>query len=195
MNNIKKHSFLLAAFLMLAMVSFAQTAEVETPKSKDNDGSILKKMVFGGNVGAGYANGWNVNLSPTVGYKLTQSTIAGVGISYSYADFNSAYFSNRTTYNTTGGRIFAQQLLFQNLYAHAEYEYLTYEIKVRTTDGRIVNQYNASAPGFLLGGGYASSFGYGVGFTTEVLYNVLYRSGISPYASPLVIRGGLMYGF
>lgn len=192
MNNVKKYSFLVIAFLAFATVNFAQTAEVETPKDEE---SILKKLVFGGNVGAGYANGWNINLSPTVGYKLTKSTIAGVGVSYLHSDFRNPYYANRTTYNSTGGRIFAQQLLFQNLYAHVEYEYLSYEIKVRTSDGRIVNQFEANAPGFLLGGGYTTSFGNGIGFTTEVLYNVLYRAGISPYATPLVFRGGLMFGF
>jgi hypothetical protein len=195
MNNIKKYSFLLLTFLFIATMSFAQTAEIETPKSKNNDESILKKLVLGGNVGVGYANGWNLNLSPTVGYKLTNSTIAGIGITYNYADFNNPFYNNRTTYNTTGGRIFAQQLLFQNLYAHAEYEYLSYEVKVRSNDGRIVNQFEATAPGLLLGGGYSSSFGNGFGFTTEILYNILYRSDISPYASPLIFRGGFMYGF
>lgn len=195
MNNIRKYGFLLLTFLVLSTISFAQTAEIEENKSNDNSESILKKLVLGGNIGAGYANGWNINLSPTVGYKFTNTTIGGVGITYNYADFNNPYYNNRTTYNTTGGRIFAQQLLFQNLYAHAEYEYLSYEVKVRTDDGRIVNQFEATAPGLLLGGGYSSSFGNGLGFTTEVLYNVLYRSGISPYASPLVFRGGLMYGF
>jgi hypothetical protein len=196
MNNIKKYGLLILAFLFIATISFAQTAETRETESKDDGESILNKLVIGGNVGAGYANGWNINLSPTIGYKLTNSTVVGVGITYNYADFNNPFYNNnRTTYNTTGGRVFVQQLLFQNLYAHVEYEYLSYEVRVRSNDGRVVSQFEATAPGLLLGGGYSSSFGNGLGFTTEILYNVLYRSDISPYASPLIFRGGLMYGF
>lgn len=194
MNKIKKYIFLLLIALFIATISFAQTAEKQ---SKEDDGeSILKSLVLGGNIGIGYANGWNFNLSPTIGYRFTKSTVGGFGITYSYADFSNSYYNNyQTTYNTTGGRIFARQLLFQNLYAHAEYEYLSYEVKVRANDGRIIDQFESTSPGLLLGGGYTTNFGHGLGFVTEVLYNVLYRSGYSPYSTPLVIRGGFMYGF
>lgn len=193
MSNIKKYTFLLLACLLISITVFAQEEE----ENNDQGNEILQKLVFGGNVGGGYANGWNINLSPTIGYKVTNTTIAGVGFNYIYSDFNNPYFSaNRTTYTTTGGRLFIQQLLFQNLYAQAEYEYLDYSLKVRSRgDGRVIDEITGQAPGLLLGGGYTTSFGYGLGMNIEVLYNVLYKEGISPYPSPLIIRGGLMYGF
>lgn len=191
MSNIKKYSFLILACLMLTLTGYAQEEE-EGAKEKSE---ILEKLVFGGNLGGGYANGWNLNISPTVGYKITDRTVTGLGLTYIYSDFQNPYYQNRTVYKVTGGRVFGQQLLFRNLYAHAEYEYLTYDLTVRSNDGRIISEFENQAPGLLLGGGHSTSFGYGLGFTIEVLYNVLYREGITPYSSPLRIRGGLMFGF
>jgi len=191
MNNIKKYGFLLLTCLLISFTAFGQEEEEQS----DRDYQILEKLVFGGNVGGGYANGWNINISPTVGYRVTNTTIAGLGVSYIYSDFNNPFFANRSTFNVTGGRLFVQQLLFQNLYAQAEYEYLDYSLKIRSSDGRVISESSGQAPGLLLGGGYTTSFGYGLGFNMEILYNVLYQVGVSPYPSPFIIRGGLMYGF
>lgn len=191
MNNIRKTAFI----LLCLMISFMTFAQEEEEKDDGNETPFIEKLVFGGNVGGGYANGWNINLSPTVGYRLTNSTIAGVGVSYIYSDFNNPFFNERSTFNVTGGRLFVQQLLFQNLYAQAEFEYLNYSLKLRTSDGRVLSESSGRAPGLLLGGGYTTSFGYGLGFNMEILYNVLYQVGVSPYPSPFIIRGGLMYGF
>lgn len=177
---------------MFTLTGFAQEEGEEVQKEESK---ILDKLVLGGNIGGGYANGWNINLSPTLGYKVTSGTILGLGVSYIYSDFNSPFYQNRSTYKVTGGRAIAQQLLFNGLYAQGEFEYLMYNTKIRTDDGRVINEFEGQAPGLLLGGGHSSNFGRGVGFTIEVLYNVLYRQGVTPYSSPLVIRGGFMFGF
>lgn len=190
MKTLKKYSLLSLFVLLTATLSFAQSGE-ET----DEDNKILQRLVFGGNVGGGYANGWNINVSPTVGYRLTNTTIAGAGVTYIYSDFRNTWTGLRSTFNVTGGRLFAQQLLFQNLYARAEYEYLYFEVKERASDGRVLRTFESQAPGILLGGGYTSRFGRGLGFTVEALYNVIYRADTSPYPSPLIIRGGFMVGF
>ncbi len=192
MDNLKKYSYLLLAFLLFAMSSSAQSVDNE----QDNgDDSILKKLVFGGNIGAGYSNGWNLNLSPTVGYRTTNTSITGIGITYIHSDFKNSWDGLRWTQDVTGARVFAQQLLFGGLHAQAEYEYLTFTAKIRDSSNRIIQEREIQTPGLLLGGGYSQSFGHGLGFTTQVLYNVLYNASTSPYPSPLVIRGGFMYGF
>lgn len=187
---MRKYFLLVITCFLISSFAFAQEEE-----STDSKGEILDKLVFGGNIGGGYSNGWNLNISPTVGYKLTNSTVAGVGVSYIYSDFNNSYYSYRSKFNVTGGRVFLQQLLINNLYARAEYEYLDYSIRLFSNDGRIVSETRGQAPGLLLGGGYTTSFGYGLGFNMELLYNVMYRADVSPYPSPIIIRGGFMYGF
>lgn len=192
MRNIRKYGLLLFACFCFAISGFAQEEE----GNSDEGNQILEKLVFGGNVGGGYSNGWNLTLSPTVGYRVTPTTIAGVGVTYIYSDFNSQYYSSRITTNVTGGRLFAQQLLFQNLYARAEYEYLIFTQKQRDGSGRVFDERKLEAPGLLLGGGYSTQFGgSGIGFTFEILYNVIYKAGNSAYPSPFIFRGGLMYGF
>jgi len=192
MKNIKKYGLLLLACFCFVISGFAQEEEED-----DGEGNeILEKLVFGGNIGGGYANGWNVTLSPTVGYRVSPTTIAGVGVSYIYSDFTNRWDGLRWTQNVTGGRIFAQQLLFQNLYARGEYEYLTFTATIRDETGRTISENELQAPGLLIGGGYTSQFGSsGLGFTFEVLYNVIYQADRSPYPSPFILRGGLMYGF
>jgi hypothetical protein len=192
MKNIKKYSLLLLASFCFAISGFAQEEE----ENNDEGNQILEKLVFGGNVGGGYSNGWNITLSPTVGYRVTPTTIAGVGVSYIYSDFTRQWDGLRLTTNVTGGRVFAQQLLFQNLYARGEYEYLTFTERLRDDLGRTISEAELQAPGLLVGGGYSTQFGgSGIGFTVEVLYNVIYKAETSPYPSPFIFRGGLMYGF
>lgn len=192
MKNIKKYGLLFLACFCLAITGFAQEGESDN----DEGNKILDRLVFGGNLGGGYANGFNINVSPTVGYRITNTTIAGVGVSYIYSDFTNRWDGLRWTQNVTGGRLFAQQLLFQNLYARGEYEYLAFTAKIRDDSGRILNESELEVPGLLFGGGYSTQFGgSGLGFTFEVLYNILYKAENSPYPSPLVIRGGLMFGF
>lgn len=191
MKNIKKYSLLLLACFCFAISGFAQEEE----ENNDEGNQILDKLVFGGNVGGGYSNGWNITLSPTVGYRVTPTTIAGVGVSYIYSDFTSQFYNTRVTQNVTGGRIFAQQLLFRNLYARGEYEYLSFTQEVTAANGR-KETFEQTAPGLLLGGGYTTQFGSsGLGVTFEVLYNVIYQADRSPYPSPFILRGGLMFGF
>jgi hypothetical protein len=188
---MRKLILLAMTCLLTSVIASAQEEEQVT----EDRAEILDKLVFGGNIGGGFSNGWSINLSPTVGYKITNTTIAGVGMSYIYRDFNSDFYANRSVFYVTGGRVFAQQLLFNNIYARGEYEYLDYSLRLYSNDGRLINESRGQAPGLLLGGGYTTSFGYGLGFNMEVLYNVIYRADISPYPSPLVIRGGFMFGF
>ncbi len=192
MKNIKRYSLLLLACFCFVVSGFAQEEE-----DNDEEGNeILEKLVFGGNIGLGYSNGFNITLSPTVGYRVTNTTIAGVGFTYIYSDFTNRWDGLRWTQNVTGGRIFAQQLLFQNLYARGEYEFLNFTATVRDESGRLLSENELEAPGLLLGGGYGTQFGSsGLGFTFEVLYNILYQADRSPYPSPLIMRGGVVFGF
>ena len=63
-----------------------------------------------------------VNVSPVIGYKITERYSAGLGITY-------IYFSDKRTLpvysqNIYGGNIFNRFMLFDFLFAHAEYEIL-----------------------------------------------------------------------
>ncbi len=194
MKKWLQYSFLFLVSLAISVTAIAQESEEDDYDGSREGKSITDRLVFGGNLGLGYSNGWQINAAPTVGYKITRQFIAGVGVTYLYSDFDNPFSGLRSTQSAVGGRVFGQHLLFQNIYAIAEFEYLDYTIKLRDQLDNILSESELDGTGFFVGGGYTSSFGRGLGVGIEVLYNLTYDSFNSPYASPLVIRGGLMFG-
>lgn len=196
---------ILQVLLLLFIVSFTQDVYAQREREEDDEhwedddeirrkaeGKSLKdRLVLGGNFGLGFSNGWNIDISPRIGYRLFKNRQGLVGLSatYSYVTDNRADLSQ----SVYGGGAFASYEVIKDLgaYAHIEYEYLSYQIKDDNTDD-VLNR--IADDSFLMGGGYATSFGKGLGFRIELLYDILHTSR-SPYPSPLRIRGGIMYGF
>lgn len=193
MKNIK--TLLIILFLGCSLVAFAQEEENEKRDKRPERTHPLEGIVFGGNVGLGYANGWRINASPSVGYRITDNFIGGVGFNYTYSEFRNPFSQYDEKYTVTGGRAFLQHLIAFNIYAMAEYEYLTGTFTVTDRISNVqVQQGETSAPGLLFGGGYNANFGFGFGGSIEILYNILHTSD-TPYSSPLVYRFGFTLGF
>jgi hypothetical protein len=203
---------LLFLILFLPLGLIAQRNDDETRGGRDNgrvreeDPSpdeklpFSKRLVFGGNFGLGFSNGWYVNLSPTVGYRVTDNFITGIGGTYIFTQINVAGSNTSYFQHVYGGNLFARYAPFaktgiqmlSNLYAHSEYQHLFVVSGARNANGSI--RESRSAPGLLLGGGYTTGFGRGPAFNVDVLYNVLWRSDNSPYPSPLIVRAGFSFG-
>lgn len=148
---------------------------------------------FGGN------SYFSFDISPMAGIRVTPSTTAGIGATYSY--FSQPVFTNqgsvRLKASLLGGRLFVQQHLnfLQNtipglfLWGEAEqFQILSYKL-AGVKQGR--GQYNT---GFLVGGGYGVPAGE-PGFQITLLYQVNYDD-INVYSSsgsPLVIRFGYWF--
>ncbi len=173
---------------------------LQRPNATDEKLPFGKRLVLGGNFGIGFANGWYINLSPTVGYRLTDNLVAGVGGTYIFTQINNTGTNIRYFQHVYGGNVFGRYApfaqtniqLLSNLYAHAEYQHLFVVSGARNANGSISE--SRSVPGLLLGGGYTTGFGRGPAFNVDVLYNVLWRNDNSPYPSPLIVRAGFSYG-
>jgi len=185
-------------YIVLILISFlfsfsliAQTSEsgysIEGDKDRkfNLDADWMDKIVLGGNVGLSFENNFlYLNLSPNLGYQITEKLTLGTGVSYIYSSFNGVSFHNY------GANFFSRYKIFDQIFAMAQYELLNYD------SGLESGRENYST--LLLGGGLAQPIGGNAYLVVSALYNVLYDTNSlnnGPYNSPLIVSGGISLGF
>lgn len=187
-------------FLLVASGSLsAQYFETAQPKEeKDSvESSIDKRFFFGGNFGLSFSFGRGgsqfVELSPLVGYRVSENF--SVGGSFTYLYISREYIVlpsyNRITLknNTFGPRAFLRYSFIENYFIQTEVESLNTEVPLN--DGT-TNTGREWVSGFFLGGGSSFPINDQLEVNAIVLYNLSYNEIRSPYVSPLVIRGGII---
>ncbi len=204
-------------FKMLATILFfvAMTTSLMAQRNKDVDAALddkspLSKLYLGSYVGFGYSNGWQLDFSPGVGYRLTDWLIAGGGLNYSFgSQFDNFAQNDKITTTLIGPRAFAKFNVFQNYYAIADYSYNTFRVKYKDAQGNpqpIFVSYcednpndpqcfNRNEHNMNLGAGYATQFGEGFGVYSEILIDVLFDRAHSPKPAPYSFRFGFFYTF
>jgi len=141
-----------------------------------------ERIFMGGNLGLQFGTQTYVNISPTMGYRITNALSAGVGVSYIYQKI---YDISRTHY---GGNVFGRMKIADPFFAMAQYEYLSVDTGF---EGR-----RLGLKSVLVGGGIQQPLGGKAVASFTVLYNLSYEEGQpSVYNSPLVIGGGITLGF
>lgn len=175
---------------------FAQTEE--DPAVKDLQ--FNQRLVYGGGFGLQFGNVTLVDLSPTIGYRLTDQLTLGTGISYKYNHINDytldqnsgRWYDYRS--NIYGGSIWGRYYLLRNIFAHAEIEQLRINYNytsVSSTLPTIVSN-GVDVTSVLVGGGYRQPLGGHVFFNILILFN-LNETDFSPYSNP-IIRAGISVG-
>jgi hypothetical protein len=155
-------------------------------KKKD----LIDRLTFGGNFGASFGDVTFIEVSPNVGYHVTDDFIVGIGLTYSYLRDRRATLDYKT--NIFGGRTFLQHIIFENFVAHAEYELLN----LKTIDDRATSNFEPqrrNIHSLFVGGGFRSTLGGYSYINLLILYN-LNDSRYSPYTNPQ-IRAGFGVGF
>ena len=154
------------------------------------------RVFFGGGLGAGFANGWNINVSPQVGYKLSERLWSGVGFDYNFVSRN---FNNgsRDRFTVLGPKVFAWYFISQEINAGSEYAYYDFTYK-QIVNGRTTES-NESQRSWLIGGGYTQAFGRGSrsGMRIELYYDVLFDDSPGNFNfrnSAFVPRVSFIYG-
>lgn len=187
---MKRITFLGLTILLLLIVglkgySQSDSSYVEHDQNREQirTPGIWDRIYFGGNVGFQLGTSMFIDLSPLVGYHVTDRFSTGLGITYRYVKFGTYQAS------TYGARVFARYLFTSHLFAHAEYENLNTPVYVRAT-----NDYQKEwVPGIFVGGGFTQQIGQRSFFNLLLLYNLAYDQAKSPYSSPLVIRLGFFF--
>ena len=163
---------------------YPRMEKVKENKSKLKSDKIPFKdrIYFGGNLGLQFGTQTYIDISPLVGYKLTETVSAGVGITYIYYKYKDSY----NTYSTSiyGSRVFGRYLFTNNLFAHAEVELLNMELY----DVNINDYYRKNIISPFVGGGYIQRFSNNAGLYLLLLFN-LNDSAESPYTNPIIRIG------
>lgn len=174
--------------VILSCIMFFSLASAQVTIGEDEKPSVFDRMYFGGGLGASFGDITSVYVSPLVGYMITNSLSAGIGITYQY--YSDSRFDYQT--NSYGARVFARQnlsFLKLPLFLYTEYETMNFEVvEPRPPDDFVLTR--DWIPSLFFGGGFFQPFGRRGGFFILAMYNVIYEADRSPYNDPWVFRVG-----
>lgn len=167
------------SLFLLCVLTLNTLAQNQAIKPADNKpkGFQWNKVFVGGNIGAQFGSITVVNISPIIGYRITERLAAGVGATYIYYNYKAIRFSS----SIYGGSVFGRFYLLENIFAHAEYELLnvdSYDFPGTRTN--IENIY--------VGGGFRQALGGRSYMTILALWNIN-ESKYSPYGNPIIRMG------
>ena len=166
------------------MISFSGLSQDSTMLRKHPPKkNFLDKVFIGGNLGFQFGTETVADISPLVGYKITDKISAGIGITYQYYHYKDQYYDFET--NVYGGRVFGRYNFTDYLFGHVEFEYLNleaFDFYRRRVD----------VESLLAGGGYTQHLGPRSGIVAMILYNFT-ESAYTPYQNP-IIRIGFVVG-
>ncbi|MDR3093568.1 MAG: hypothetical protein LBU62_02850 [Bacteroidales bacterium] len=189
---MKKRIFLGVMFCALSVTTQAQ-------EFKD-------RLFYGGNFGLIIGQFTDIELSPHVGYYITNRWAAGIGFTYEYynnkyhwQDLNPPHGFERYESHIFGGRLFTNYVLVNNvndyiplglnfrIFAHAEYELMAYEKGFFDYDAQGRKFINS----FLLGGGFRFPMGRRSSMNLTLLWKLNSNNMFNDiYGSGPVIRIG-----
>lgn len=194
--------FAIAAALILtfnAGASSAQEGSVQgstVPQQPNQPSTPLRdRFFFGGSLGLQFGSSTYIDVSPLVGFKVTEKLHAGLGLTYIYYKVKDSYYNYEYETSSYGGRVFGRYYILQNLFGHVEFEILNMEVpaEVGGTGSGNFDYVRDNITSLMVGGGYAQPIGSNAALTLMILWN-LTEEQYSPYQNP-IFRVGFSAGF
>ncbi|MCD4772417.1 MAG: hypothetical protein K8R41_03420 [Bacteroidales bacterium] len=173
-------TILIGLFLIVGFSNSLRSQEVEREYTQ-------KRYVVGSGFGFQFGTITVIELSPEIGYKITDNLTTGVGFSYQY--YKDSRYIPEYKSNIIGGSVFARYYVYRDFFAHAEYQMLKYDYM----DWSSGNEEEVTADGILVGAGYRQWIGKNVFSNLTVLFNIN-ESLYYPYTSP-IFRVGVYFLF
>ncbi len=150
--------------------------------------SFADRLFFGGNLGLNFGTLTYINVSPIIGYRITERLGAGLGPTYAYfKDYRDRNYKYET--HTYGGRTFVQYQVLESVLLYSEYEMVNIEVP----DLLFTKLVRENVSSLFVGGGYTQQVGRASAFSIMMLFNVI-ESDYRIYENPL-IRTGINIGF
>lgn len=145
-----------------------------------------ERVYYGGTVTLSFGNAMRIGIAPMLAYKITPKLSAGVEVGYEYVNYDDF---DQSSHNY-GGSVFSRYRLIPQLYAHAEYQLINYDIPTG-----IDTSSRETVPFLLVGGGFCKKVAPNAWGYVEVLVDVL-QDDSSPYEDwDPVVSVGVGVGF
>jgi hypothetical protein len=149
----------------------SKSGDTKDINSDDSGEKWTERLIFGGGLGVSFFNGWNINVTPSVGYKITDRLHAGVGLDYYYGSFK--YNSQaKQSFSVVGPKVFGVYYVIPEL--SIQTELIHYTITQSQVINGIKSKFKTDQDSWLVGAGYTSRFGNRGGVRLELFYDVLY---------------------
>jgi hypothetical protein len=186
MNQLQLKIKFVVLFTLFIIISNAQgdSTLIKKHPPQQHPKSFKDKMFVGGNLGFQFGTITFADISPLVGYRITDRISAGVGVTYQYYHYQDKYYNFQT--NVYGGRVFGRYMFTKNIFGHVEYEYLNLEAYDFFPYRRV------GVENLMGGGGFIQRFGHNSGLEALILYNFT-ESAYTPYSNP-IFRVGVIFG-
>ncbi len=187
----------------------SSTAKKKTSKGTDyfdESGGFKHRLWYGGNFNLGLSGGnesslFSIGITPMVGYKIIGGLSAGPRVGITYTNLKTLNSNNKISsvgLTDYSAGVFMRYKVFENFFAHTEYEYLSQQFPGGDQYGRIFLgadgkpiKIRESRQNKYLGIGYNSGgiFGYEI----TGLYN--FSVSDATLESPFSLRIGFTYKF
>lgn len=192
---------LLLCFLLVTAVHFAEAQYYKTGDTTTTTSSKKKidpsRLIIGGSLGLAFGDYTNINISPLIGYRISQLFAAGININAQYGSERLSNYNNvtiqRNQYTIFGGGVWGRVYPLDFLFIHVQPEYNAVSLKSTYYDPKTVVHDHYGVPSLLMGGGYSQPVGGRASFSIMALYDVLQDSR-SPYQNGLILRIGASLG-
>lgn len=147
-----------------------------------------KRLVKGGNIWLSFGNHTFIDVSPNIGYLLTNRWVTGVGATYIYSRTNIGGVVN--SFNIYGGRAFTYYQIADNFLGYFELE------RLAIPDNRVVS---GSSNRFWIhntwiGVGYRQWLSSRAAVDILGLYDLSYNPAVDLYNTPLNFRMNFVFG-
>jgi hypothetical protein len=197
----------LALALGLILIVFSIFAQVEEPVRPVQDNSKKTKekltfgerLVFGGDLSLSVGTYTYINVSPAIGYRVTDRFIVGLGPMYIYENYKNYHLESSTygakfisSFVVLRGSDIGPNFAFGNLIAHAENEVIN--VQPLMYDPSLQINYFGQRQwidDLLIGGGLSQSLGSKFSVSVLILWDVT-QNMYSPYSNPIFKVG---FGF
>lgn len=145
------------------------------------------RLFTGGGIGVQIGQLTLIDVSPHIGYFLTDKLAVGIGGTYQYYNVKTTYYKYSTS--IWGARSFGRYYLIPEAFAHVEYEYLNYASALIDPYGYFTgNTERVGVDNVLVGGGYRQPLGGNAWLNLIILWNIN-ESVYTLYDNPIIRMG------
>lgn len=173
---------IIICFICFYITSFAQVKE---PQS-----DFWDRTFIGGSFGLAFGTYTFIDISPVLGYRITENFSVGAGPIYQY--FRDKSYTPDYKTSVYGGSLMARQVFLENFFVQGEFQLLNLDALYINSNNEFDLQ-RTNVPILLIGGGYIQRFSGNSGLLLSLMYDVVGDIN-SPYPNDLLIRAGVVFG-